>query len=334
MTHELFMGFWNYWEKKHGLESPNANHDKSKRMTQFALTLESIIEHNSQPDKTYTKGLNKFSDMTDKEFSDYYMMDKTKLKEDQHCSATHGPLMDESQINIPKDWDWRQHGGVTPVKNQGHCGSCWTFSTVGALEAHELLKYKSFTPLSEQQLIDCAGDFDNHGCEGGLPSHAFEYIQIEPHGISTEKAYPYKAVDQKCAVDPYSYVLNVEGGSVNITEGDEVQLANDLFKFGPVSVAFEVVDGFRDYKSGVYSSKVCKNSTQDVNHAVLAVGYGVEKGTPYWIVKNSWGADWGDKGFFKIEKGVNMCGIAVCNAYPKEVTRLSTGANTSNFLQN
>lgn len=115
--------------------------------------------------------------------------------------------------------------------------------------------------------------------------------------------------------------MYVKGGAVNITEGDEKELLDAVFNVGPVSVAFEVVDGFRDYTSGVYTSKTCKNSTSDVNHAVLAVGYGVENKVPYWLVKNSWGADWGDKGYFKIERGVNMCGIAVCNSYPKSVWR-------------
>jgi len=231
--------------------------------------------------------------------------------------------MDESLTSIPASWDWREHDGVSPVKNQGHCGSCWTFSTVGALEAHELLKYGSFVPLAEQQLVDCAGDFDNHGCEGGLPSHAFEYITVQSHGISTEDAYPYKGTDEKCTVNPDTFHLNVQGGAVNITEGDEVELAQALYEHGPVSVAFEVVGDFRDYTTGVYSSTVCKNSTNDVNHAVLAVGYGTEGGKDYWVVKNSWGADWGDKGYFKIERGVNMCGIAVCNSYPAAVERIS-----------
>jgi len=171
-------------------------------------------------------------------------------------------------------------------------------------------------------LVDCAGDFDNHGCDGGLPSHAFEYIAVQSHGIAPDKAYPYKAVDQNCTVNPKSFALTVRGGSVNITEGDEDQLAEAVFHHGPVSVAFEVVDGFRDYKSGVYTSTVCKNTTNDVNHAVVAVGYGTEGGVPYWLIKNSWGADWGDEGYFKMKRGVNMCGVAVCNSFPRDVERL------------
>lgn len=113
------------------------------------------------------------------------------------------------------------------------------------------------------------------------------------------------------------------GGSFNITEGDEEQLKTAIFSRGPVSIAFMVVDGFRDYSVGVYSSDVCKNTTADVNHAVLAVGYGVEDDIPYWIVKNSWGPEWGDKGFFKILRGKNMCGVAVCNSFPNNVEKLT-----------
>lgn len=189
------------------------------------------------------------------------------------------------------------------------------------MEAHSLIKYGSFVSLSEQQLVDCAGAFDNNGCDGGLPSHAFEYIQ-HAGGISTEKSYPYFAKDHNCTVDSATFELDVKGGSVNITEGDEVELQAAVYEHGPVSVCFEVVDGFSAYKTGVYTSKTCKNSTQDVNHAVLAVGYGSEDGMDYWLVKNSWGPDWGDKGYFKIERGNNMCGIAVCNSYPNDVVRL------------
>lgn len=194
------------------------------------------------------------------------------------------------------------------MKDQGSCGSCWTFSTVGCLESAHLIKYGVLETYAEQQLVDCAGDFDNYGCNGGLPSHAFEYIYYTG-GIETEDAYPYKAVDQTCQVDSSKFALSV-GHSVNITEGDEVELKQAVYQ-QPVSVAFQVVDDFGGYTSGVYSSTSCQNGPSDVNHAVLAVGYGTDdSGMDYWIVKNSWGTDWGDQGFFKIQRGVNMCGIA------------------------
>jgi cathepsin H len=261
------------------------------------------------------------------------MIKSTSLGEPQHCSATgermsvaKGALLDRAPF-----WDWREHHGVSPVKNQGKCGSCWTFSTVGSLEAHEMIKYGDFTSLSEQQLVDCAGDFDNHGCEGGLPSHAFEYI-MHAGGISTEKDYPYFAADHNCTVKGNTFALSVPHGSVNITEGDENELADAIFAHGPVSIAFQVVDGFSAYTSGVYVSDTCKNSTADVNHAVVAVGYGTcpKTGLDYWIVKNSWGADWGDQGFFKIQRGVNMCGVAVCNSFPAVVERIN---HVESFLQ-
>ena len=251
------------------------------------------------------------------------------MRTEQHCSATDKRQSVRKVGEPDASYDWREHKGVSPVKNQGSCGSCWTFSTVGCLEAHSLVKYGSFDSLAEQQLVDCAQAYDNHGCNGGLPSHAFEYVQAAG-GISTETAYPYFAKDHNCTVDKSTYALTVEGGSVNITEGDEEELKSAIFGHGPVSIAFQVVDGFRDYSTGVYTSDVCKNGTADVNHAVLAVGYGNEDGKDYWVVKNSWGAEWGDEGFFKIERGVNMCGVAVCNSFPANVKKVE---KTTSFLQ-
>lgn len=330
MNHEIFEEMWVEFSQNEGKASPHSHYIKNHRMNAFAQNIEAIIEHNSNAEKTWTKGINKFSDMTQKEFKEYYKI--KSFGEDQHCSATNERETVERTKghHLPPNWDWRMHHGVTPVKNQGSCGSCWTFSTVGSLEAHELIKYKTWSNLSEQQLVDCAGDFDNHGCDGGLPSHAFEYISVQSHGLSLDKDYPYTAKDGNCTANPKDFALTVVGGSVNITEGDEDELAEAVFHHGPVSVAFEVVDDFSAYKSGVYSSTVCKNTTNDVNHAVVAVGYGTEDSVPYWIVKNSWGADWGDHGYFKIKRGVNMCGIAVCNSFPRDVQRLH---HSSPFLQ-
>lgn len=185
-----------------------------------------------------------------------------------------------------------------------------------------MMKYGQFRNLSEQQLVDCAGDFDNHGCNGGLPSHAFEYIK-HVGGITDESSYPYVA-NRSTGCNPQAIqpVVGVVGGSVNISTS-EVDLQTALFQNGPISVAFQVIQGFKDYKTGVYNTTSCKNGPEDVNHAVLAVGYGRENNMDYWIVKNSWGSTWGDKGFFKIQRGINLCGIAQCNSYPQSVVDLS-----------
>lgn len=205
---------------------------------------------------------------------------------------------------------------VSPVKSQGQCGSCWTFSTVGALESHwNILGKGRNVTFSEQQLVDCAGDFDNHGCEGGLPSHAFEYIR-HIGGIESDLTYPYAAKDGACVFRKHIAVGYVRFGSYNITQGDEQEMAEKLYTEGPVAVSFQVIAGFKNYNGGVYTVENCGKTTKDVNHAVLATGYGADNGKSFWNVKNSWGINWGVSGFFKIERGTNMCAIAQCNSYP------------------
>jgi cathepsin H len=172
-------------------------------------------------------------------------------------------------------------------------------------------------------LVDCAGDFDNYGCNGGLPSHAFEYIKYNG-GLTTEDKYPYLAVDSgSCKLQKGTQVVGVLGGSFNISLSEDA-LRNSLFQVGPISVAFQVIAGFKDYKTGVYTTGNCQNGPMDVNHAVLAVGYGTDNGMDYWIIKNSWGAAWGDNGYFKMQRGVNMCGIVNCNSYPFDVIDLTS----------
>lgn len=211
----------------------------STRKTNFINTINRVVEHNKYNSSTFQKGINRYSDLTEEEFFEHFRL-QDGVKAPQDCSATRGDGMSVAHSkfgDVPSSWDWRQHNGVTPVKNQGHCGSCWTFSTVGTLEAHALIKYDNFEPLSEQQLVDCAGDFDNHGCSGGLPSHAFEYIHYAG-GISTEADYPYFAVDHNCTVKPDTFALGVNGGSVNITAGNETEMENAVYNHGPVSIAF------------------------------------------------------------------------------------------------
>jgi len=266
--------------------------------------------------ETYFLEENQYSHLTFEEFKNQMLMSS------QNCSATKtssdlpniGLKLDE----IPRFKDWRIEGNfVTPVKNQGHCGSCWTFSSTGCLESAWAVHHNELTSLSEQQLIDCAGAFDNHGCNGGLPSHAFEYVS-QNNGIDTEAGYAYKAIDEgTCSYDKnFDSPVKVKG-SFNITQGDEDSLFQAVLYLNPVSIAYEVVDDFRFYAGGVYQSDNCKQGPTDVNHAVLIVGFGVDSsGTNYWIVKNSWGPAWGMDGYFWIRRGVNQCGLAVCASFP------------------
>lgn len=224
--------------------------------------------------------------MTHEEFVSYHNI----VKADQVCTVA--PPEDtvrlaQAKSSIPTNWDWRDFGVVTPVKNQGKCGSCWTFSTVGVIESHFMMKYGQFRNMSEQQLVDCSGAFDTYGCKGGLPSHSYEYITFNG-GLAAESSYPYMGVDQTCAYKPEMKSIGVVGGSVNISVSEPaIQVA--LFENGPVSVSFTVVPGFKDYHSGVYINATCPNGALDVNHDVVAVGYGTDNGVDYWIIKNSWG---------------------------------------------
>eukprot|EP00262_Sarcandra_glabra_P020454 TRINITY_DN8142_c0_g2_i2.p1 TRINITY_DN8142_c0_g2~~TRINITY_DN8142_c0_g2_i2.p1 ORF type:complete len:358 (-),score=52.15 TRINITY_DN8142_c0_g2_i2:653-1726(-) len=278
-----------------------------QRFSIFVESLELIHSTNRKNGLPYTLGVNQFADMSWEEFR------ANRLGAAQNCSATKGThKLTEAVLPLTKDW--REYGIVSPVKNQGSCGSCWTFSTTGALEAAYTQATGKSISLSEQQLVDCAGAFNNFGCSGGLPSQAFEYIKYNG-GLDTEESYPYAGVNGLCSFSPENVGVKVID-SVNITLGAEDELKHAVGVVRPVSVAFEVVNEFRLYKKGVFTSNKCGSTPMDVNHAVLAVGYGVENGVPYWLVKNSWGADWGVNGYFKMELGKNMCGVATCASYP------------------
>ncbi|KAG6661884.1 thiol protease aleurain-like [Carya illinoinensis] len=302
---------------KHALSFARFAHRYGKRYEtgeEMKLRFEIFSENRKLIRSTNRKGLsyklavNHFADWTWEEFQ------RHRLGAAQNCSATLKGNHKLTDVVLPETKDWREEGIVSPVKDQGHCGSCWTFSTTGALEAAYAQAFGKGVSLSEQQLVDCAGAFNNFGCSGGLPSQAFEYIKYNG-GLDTEEAYPYTGKDGACKFSSENVGVQVLD-SVNITLGAEDELKHAVAIVRPVSVAFQVVNSFRFYKEGVYTSDTCGTTPMDVNHAVLAVGYGVEDGVSYWLVKNSWGEKWGDSGYFKMELGKNMCGISTCASYP------------------
>jgi cathepsin L len=252
-------------------------------------------------------GMNEFGDMTWAEFKSIYV-GGTKPVPREYIRSKNYPE-EIAGRTIPASLDWRTQNAVTPVKNQGQCGSCWAFSTTGSVEGAHAIATKNLISLSEQQLMDCASSYGNQGCNGGLMDDAFEFI-IKNGGICSEASYPYKGVEGTCktcteVATISSYVDNPSGNENNLST---------LIQNGPVSIAIEAdQSAFQFYSGGVFSAACGHN----LDHGVLIVGYGTLSSKPYWIVKNSWGATWGMQGYILMIQGKDECGLALAASQPK-----------------
>lgn len=213
----------------------------------------------------------------------------------------------------PDAYSWQDT--AVPIKNQGSCGSCWAFASTASVEyRYKRLFNQSYT-LAEQELVDC--ERKSHGCSGGWSDLALNYVR--DNGINYESNYPYKARDQECHVDNNQEKSPVKVKNVCSTPKDEVAYKDHFYQYGPLVVYYFVDNNFKQYKSGIFSSKDCNAEEGNINHAVLIIGYGNEKEKNYWLVRNSWGEKFGEKGYFRILRDAKMCNLGLHHAYYPEV---------------
>merc|ERR1719228_1147539 len=296
---------WEDFKQRYNKNYELDGEEQGRRMI-WEDNLNFIGEHNAAAangEHTYTVGMNQFGDWSTDEinkfFNGYNASEQLK-----------GEVVNfENAKDNPSTVDWVNEGYVTGVKNQKACGSCWAFSATGSLEGQHYKKTGKLVSLSEQNLVDC--DKLDHGCLGGLMSHAFTYIK-ENNGIDTESSYPYTAkTGKKCLFKAEDVGATLQSYK-SIPHGDEDALQRAVASVGPISVGIDAGHpSFQLYKKGIYYEPHC--SSVRLDHGVLVIGYGQD----YWLVKNSWGTSWGMEGYIKMSRNrKNNCGIASQAVYP------------------
>ena len=295
---ESISALWGAWKAAHGKRYSAT--EEPHRLAVFLYNIEKIAQLNAENNGAKF-GINEFADLTSAEFKDKYATGAL-VEEIEPENTIYTPIR-----NLPDSIDWRNQGAVTPVKNQGQCGSCWAFSTTGVIEGFYYINNGKLLSFSEQQIVDCAKAAGS-GCQGGWPYKAVDYAA--QNGLEIEDDYPYKARNQKCKYEAKKAVKTNSGYKI-VTPKDADQLKAALVN-GPVSVCVQADQkAFQFYKSGVVSTGCGSN----VNHAVLAVGYEKVGVLEAFIVKNSWGTAWGQSGYISIStiqqlnNGYGACGI-------------------------
>jgi len=303
---------WQQFKLEYGRMYKSVDED-AKRFALFKEKYLFVQQHNleyAEGKHSFDVKMNKFGDMTQEEI-------RQTSKGLKSLGTARFGACPPHNASLPKEIDHRTNGLVTEVKDQGQCGSCWAFSAVASLEGQHKKATGNLVSLSEQNLVDCAGSEGNEGCNGGWMNTSFVYIK-KNNGIDTEASYPYEARDRPCRFKPENVGATCTG-FVAIPSGCESSLEEAVVGVGPISIAIDASRlTFQLYHTGVYYEARCKNGPDDLDHGVTAVGYGTTTdGKDYFIVKNSWGTRWGDKGYILMSRNRdNNCGVATDACYP------------------
>eukprot|EP00079_Xenopus_tropicalis_P038194 XP_017951965.1 PREDICTED: cathepsin S-like [Xenopus tropicalis] len=303
---------WQLWVKTHQKSYKDGEEERARR-TIWEETLKFISVHNLEYSlglHTYEVGMNHLGDMVSEEVA--ATMTGYTGSGDSLANMSHVPK-EILEALAPPSIDWRTQNCVTPVRDQGSfCRSCYAFSAVGALECQWKKKTVRLVTFSPQELVDCSDGEGNHGCNGGKIEKAFKYMK--KYGVMEESAYPYTGQKGLCRKKQPGNI-GVVKAIHDLPSGNETLLMNTVGTIGPVSVSINASsEKFHQFKSGVYYNPDCLPNK--VNHAVLVVGYGKENGMDYWLVKNSWGVQFGENGYIKMARNRgNNCGIATRPVY-------------------
>jgi C1A family cysteine protease len=291
------------------------------RFTIFKQNFMEILEHNLNFTHTFSMGVNQFTDLTADEFRQNYVGTR---RYDVHSKnyevGSYGcKTFLSNAVGTPSSIDWRSKNAVSSVKDQGQCGSCWTFSSTGAVEGAWAISTGKLLNLSEQELVDCATGFSygSHGCNGGQMEGAFKYVS--ENGLCSLSSYPYTSGETKTegSCQTCSPVAHISSCS-DVKPNDQVSLKAAVAQ-QPVSIAIEAdTRYFQSYSSGVLTSTSCGTN---LDHGVLIVGYGTENNVDYWLIKNSWSDSWGENGYIKIARSSStndsgICGVAMQPSFP------------------
>lgn len=306
--------FFRSFIKKYG-KLYSGHQEYTHRLKIFKRNLGRALHHQAL-DPIAVHGITQFSDLSEEEFERHFLgLRDPPAAAKPVETGTPAPILPVD--SLPANFDWREHGAVTLVKNQGLCGACWAFTTTGAIEGAHFVATGKLVNLSEQQLVDCDKKCDptdkkscDSGCRGGLMTNAYEYV-MEAGGLMTAADYPYKGTVGQCNFNKNKVAVKVENFST--VSLDEDQIAANLVKYGPLAVGLNAAF-MQTYVGGVSCPLLC--SKKFVNHGVLLVGYQESGFTPlrltnkpYWILKNSWGPRWGEQGFYKLCRGLGECGM-------------------------